>query len=436
MTLFRNTSSVLGVAIISLPMGLISSVILARFLSLEDRSYFGVAMAITAIMLVIGNLGWAPAVIYRLKKIGTPSNQIVGSTLSIFIAISIFLVLSCFLFQDFIKNTFLSGAPIELFYMILILFPLQIAGNYFCGISRGIDRFDFQNSYRLMIVIGQCIFFIIAFSLINNSVLVAMFAAILTFFIALVFLCYKIFSITGVDCKLKKNVTFPTFKFGLKSWLHALAGNIHERADILMLSSVYLFGDHSKVALYIQAIVVLNVIKILPTSICSALLPHIAGVSVRQAINDTNKVLRFGFFLLILISIFIFLIAGWIVPLAFGDMYIGAVPIIYILLPPIILQSIYVILAKFWIAIDFQKVNIILQISAMILNIVLNLYFIPKFGIMGAAFATTITYTLEALAMSLIYQRYSHSTIKEMFLLKKGDFIQVKLLIRSLLIKK
>jgi O-antigen/teichoic acid export membrane protein len=414
------------VGLLSLPLGLISSVIIARFLSLEDRGYFGVAMTISGLLVVVGNLGWPAAIIYRIKRIGTPPDHVLGTTFWLSGVVTGGLILICLFFRDNITNGFMAGAPDILFYIILALFPLQILGNYLCGIARGMDRFEIQNTYRLSILIGQCVFFALAFLLLSNDLIVAMWAALITFFIGLLILCFRILPISGVDFRLRKETSLPMIRFGFKGWIHALAGNIHERADIIMLSSTYLFGNHSQVALYIQAVLVLNIIKVLPTSICTALLPHIAGIASEKAITVICQVLRFTILLLILVALFVFLIVDWVVPAAFGENYSEAVNIIHILLPALVFQSIYTILAKFWIAIDYQRVNIILQTFAMLVNVTLNFLFIPQFGIYGAAYATVITYILEALAMIAVFKAYTNCSINVMFLIKNDDIETVK----------
>lgn len=421
MSLFRNTSSVLVVSIISIPLSLFTSIILARYLTLEDRSYYGVAITITGMLVILGNVGWPSAAIFHLKRIGIPPAEVTGATIWAGSFFSILVVAICLLNQDYIRNEFLTGAPAEIFFIALALFPLQLMGNYFCGIARGIDHFNIHNGYKLWVAVGRALFIAAALVILSGDAVTALWATLLTYAIGLLIALWRTLKLTGTYLPPKPDVFFPTLKFGLKGWVHALAGNIHERADIIMLSSAYLFGDHKQIALYLQAVATLHFIKVVPNAIGSALLPHLAGTEIHMAANETSRVLRHGNFWIFLSVVFLALVAQWVIPFAFGSDYEGAVLPFMILLPGIAFQTTYVILTKFWVAIDRQRVNIILQGVAMPLNIILNLLLIPDYGIHGAAFASLITYTAEGIAMAIIFKRHTNISFSEMYLINTSD---------------
>ena len=55
------------------------------------------------------------------------------------------------------------------------------------------------------------------------------------------------------------------------------------------------------------------------------------------------------------------------------------------------------------------------------LNITLNLFLIPKFGITGAAWATSTSCMVNLLIAFIVYIRISGNNIKDMIFLKKSD---------------
>ena len=69
---------------------------------------------------------------------------------------------------------------------------------------------------------------------------------------------------------------------------------------------------------------------------------------------------------------------------------------------------------------------------SVLLNIILNLFWIPKWGINGAALATSVSYTVMFLVTIVVYIKISGNKIKDIILIKKEDFIFYKDLLFSI----
>lgn len=61
------------------------------------------------------------------------------------------------------------------------------------------------------------------------------------------------------------------------------------------------------------------------------------------------------------------------------------------------------------------------MLFVVIINIGLNFLFIPKFGIKGAALASTIAYGVQAAFFVAIYKKFTHLNIGDILVVKKGD---------------
>ncbi|MCU4750504.1 flippase [Halobacteria archaeon AArc-curdl1] len=80
----------------------------------------------------------------------------------------------------------------------------------------------------------------------------------------------------------------------------------------------------------------------------------------------------------------------------FGSAYLGAVPVLQVLSWFILLQAIMQVTST---ALDFlgrARVRAIAKGATAVANVVLNILLIPEFGVVGAAIATVITYTIYA----------------------------------------
>ena len=54
-------------------------------------------------------------------------------------------------------------------------------------------------------------------------------------------------------------------------------------------------------------------------------------------------------------------------------------------------------------------------------NVALNLVWIPQYGIVGAALASSVSYTLVAVMVMVAYLRITGSRLSEVLLLKRED---------------
>jgi Na+-driven multidrug efflux pump len=66
--------------------------------------------------------------------------------------------------------------------------------------------------------------------------------------------------------------------------------------------------------------------------------------------------------------------------------------------------------------------NTNITITSVILNIILNIILIPKSGIAGAAWATSISYSFAFVAIVVAYSKISGNRIIDIIFIKKSDF--------------
>ena len=67
------------------------------------------------------------------------------------------------------------------------------------------------------------------------------------------------------------------------------------------------------------------------------------------------------------------------------------------------------------------ELNIYVSSVCLFLNVMLNILLIPKYGIIGAAWATSCSYTLAFVLMMIIYHRLFGVDIRDMIIIKISD---------------
>jgi O-antigen/teichoic acid export membrane protein len=101
-------------------------------------------------------------------------------------------------------------------------------------------------------------------------------------------------------------------------------------------------------------------------------------------------------------------VAGpWVVPLLFGERFAGSIAPMLVLLPGIVLMSLYLILSRNFTSRNRQQVNMVAAALALVVNVSANVWLIPRWGIVGAAASSCVSYGIAALVLLVAFVRES-----------------------------
>lgn len=181
------------------------------------------------------------------------------------------------------------------------------------------------------------------------------------------------------------------------SWLIMLstaASYIYLRIDQVMIGS---FLDSAAVGLYSAAVRLSEIWYFIPGIICSSLFPAIVNAKMtdeKKYLNRLNRLYIFLAGIALLIAIPLSLLAPWIIEILYGEAYLGAIDVLRIYIWSGIGMFLGVGVSQYLLSDNKLYTLFFLSLVPMVVNIGLNLLFIPKFGIAGAAWATLISYSI------------------------------------------
>lgn len=189
------------------------------------------------------------------------------------------------------------------------------------------------------------------------------------------------------------------------SWPLILAGlavTIYMTIDQIMLGQM--LGDEA-VGIYSAAVRVSEVWYFIPMSIVASVFPAIIAAK-KQSEALYNQRLQQLYDLMVILSLVIAIpmtfLSDWLIGFLFGSAYqqAGAVLAIHIW------ASVFVFLgvasAKWFIVEDLQMLSLQRTALGAIVNVALNFFLIPMFGIIGAAWATVVSYSIAGLFYDLL----------------------------------
>jgi O-antigen/teichoic acid export membrane protein len=372
---------------------------LPLFLSTVDYGKIGLIIAIELFLPVISLLGFERAILrfYSEKKEFKNFKNTIFKSIRI-VHLLILVLIGILYLLEFYEFAGLKVFP-DLF-LVVILVYFQGSNLFHINIIRVSED---HNKYFKARVFIQILRVILIFSLVYtfNSYLGYIIAALLTAIISNLF-----FTVTEKELNKKFNKrTFSTlFLFSWPFIFHGVAGSLLVNADKFILESYLSLTD---VGLYT-----------LTYSISSMMIFGYVGISVYlepliYKENDLKKrelLLDKFLFLAIFFGVFIFTTISissiYILPLIYGVNYEKSIQYIPLLASGYLIYPFY-LKANYKMIYEKKVLNIALvSVVSAIINIALNLFFIPKYGIVAAVLTTVISYVIQAILFVLISNKF------------------------------
>jgi O-antigen/teichoic acid export membrane protein len=182
---------------------------------------------------------------------------------------------------------------------------------------------------------------------------------------------------------------------------------IYWRIDVLMLSKL---GSVRDVGFYGAAYRIFELIVIVPQSLCLALYPQIVQ-AVRSRAGELKTIgratLRYLVAALLPGAVAATVAGGRILELLYGGEFTAAVTTLAVLVWAVIPYTWVRYHAYVLVAVDEQRIDLLLNVVMSALNVALNLALIERYGHLGAAVATLISIVCYSVCQFL-YLRWRH----------------------------
>ena len=169
--------------------------------------------------------------------------------------------------------------------------------------------------------------------------------------------------------------------------------SIYMRIDQVMIERM--IQDDAQNGYYAAAVRLSELWYFIPLSVCASVFPAILHA---KANDEKRYQLRLqqlfdvlGWFA-IFVAVFCFLFSDWIVLIAYREEYMPSADILTIHIVGGFFVSIGAVSGKWIYAEKLERIVFFRTLLGAVLNVVLNWYFLPIYGIEGAAWATVISY--------------------------------------------
>ena len=206
-------------------------------------------------------------------------------------------------------------------------------------------------------------------------------------------------------------------KYGNIIFWASLFGFLNYRIDQIMIN-VQL--GNAMLGIYSVAVTLAELVLLIPNSVNLALTGKLLNVDER----NKKQVVCFSLKLSIYICIILVVIGNLMSPLIvsiYGEEYYRSISAFSILLVGVCGASIAKIIYPYFITNGHAMVHLIVSTLTMIINIIMNFLLIGKYGIDGAAIASTISYFFYGGIYIILFKNKEKAHLKELIILSKEE---------------
>jgi O-antigen/teichoic acid export membrane protein len=420
MSLFRNVAGLMATSAALVPIGFVTSIVLARFLSVEDRGVYATVLAFAELVAILSELGWPGASVYLLRRARHEAAQVAAVGLLAISVIAALVVSACVALAPGLVARFLPGASAEVFHLAVSIVPCLLLAHVTGAIARASSRFYLWNAYRLAISLGIVIAMTFVLVVRGGALAEALWALLAVHAVVTLWLVVAVLRHTGFSLRFRNAGLGDGLRFGLKSHLQILAGRVHDRVDIFMIA--YFLAEPAQLAFYAIAAGLVQRLSMLPQAVFSAVYPHMSSLDAAEAGNLACQTNRQTLAWVLLVALPLGAVGHVLLPLLYGEDYVASVLPFIVMLPGIVLLSIYTSLGQlYFTAVDRQGYPIAAQIAGLTINVALNLWLIPRHGILGAAIANACSHAFKAGLITTVFARETGHRMRQIFMLGRGD---------------
>jgi len=407
--------------------GLGTSMLTARYLGPEKNGIIAAILVYPSLFMSVGSLGIRQSTTYFLGKGLYSETQIKRAITQIWFLTSFSCFFTCFILVYYFSS---SGNNILWALLALIPIPFTLFNTYNSGIFLGkndIKTFNKINWIPSLITFLGTFFFIVFFKFDISGYFCALILG--PIFISFLLL-FKNEFIKAFSLKFDWSIIKSMLSLGIVYAISLMIINLNYRIDTIILdklSNTYELGLYSKGAGLSQYLWQIPMLLSTVVFARSATAKNDFSFSLK-----ITQLLRLSLLIVGVLSLILFIFGRCIIFILYGYAFEGSIIVFQILLPGVIILTLFKTMNMDLAGKGKPWVSVKAMLPALIVNIVINVILIPKFGAKGAAISSTISYSVGGILFLYFYSREIGIPITQILKFSISDLDVIKYLFKKL----
>jgi O-antigen/teichoic acid export membrane protein len=209
-------------------------------------------------------------------------------------------------------------------------------------------------------------------------------------------------------------------QFGMKLHPGNIAQFLNYRLDVLLIG---LFLAPLQVGLYVTATNLTEIIWEIPHAVRTVLLQRVAASTEQPARNDmTAQVTRMTTTLVGILCLVAAILSYPMIRILYGEPYAPAAAVLVLLLPGIWALSLGKLLAIHLAGSGQPQIGTRAAVASLVATLLLDLLLIPRFGLTGAAVASSVAYILSTVVIVRAYLNTTGQRLGDVAVMHAADW--------------
>jgi len=413
----KDITGVLGSNISAVVIGLLIDVVISRQLGPEGRGLYTSVLVVPLLVVSFMMMGVRRSAVVHIGNQLFSNDRTVSGILQVLFITSFLAMLVSGLSFLYIKP---KGLDLPLVILAISSIPVRLVLAYSGGIYLGKEQFRRSNLMSWLPTLLNLLGVLLFVLMLQWDVMGALLALFLSNLIVALISLNHIFTEYKISLKPEKVVIQSLLKLGLGYAMAMLIMQLNYRVDIVLLQKL---STLKEVGFYSMGVAISDKLWQLPTAMGVVVMSRTANTQDEAMLNrSVSKLLRVSFVVVLLAALFLWFTIPYLLPLIFGVKFMPSVAVVRTMLPGILIFVLPRILNSRFAGKGQPAVLIAIFLPALIVNILLNLIWIPLYGGIGAAWASNMSYALGAIALLIVYSVKMHVPFKEIVHFERSDF--------------
>lgn len=407
-----------------------SGAAIARFLGPEGKGIVSLMTSFSILTATVACLSLEGGLAYYLSrhKLWLRSSFLLAITF----AFSLWGIATSFLliFKKILSDTFLESLVGYPFVIIIALIGIVICNRLLVGILQGLQFFRIllvpQSVTSLLLFSSLILLYVLGELSILNALLAYAFFPVI---ILIIYTSNILYTAWKIPRRKSEGMWRKVLIFSLKQHFGTIFREVNYRLDYLILAY---FLSVDKLGFYSVAVGLSELIWHIPMAVGLTTFPRIAQANYQKGCILAIQTVRLTLIISILAGILFLIIGPVLIKVVFGSKFTISITPFMILLPSAVAMAIAKVVLTNLSGLgkpEYQSIN---AFFVLFVSVFLSLILIPKYGIVGAAVAKSVGYSLAFILGMIWFTKTTKSSLTYTLLPQKGDWDNIKKMIGKL----
>ena len=417
MKLVRNVSITMVTSFLSTGAAALAAMLVANVLGAKGAGVFALARVVPTVVAAVLGAGVTMSNAYLVGGRRFSIQAITEASMALALVIGFIGWGAWIAGGSFIHARFFSSLSETAVLLVGISIPLQMIRNYLNSVQQGLQTFTEANIVLLVEDVATLLLVLPLLWGVQSGPTVIVFAAVGGSAVScLASIWYLVKHGYKPWPRLHRELSLEMMRFGLKGHIGRIANMLNWRLDVMILS---MLAPVEIVGYYAVATKVAETFRPLSAAFTFVLRPMIASLSVSEARAQGVALYR-RVFALNLVLVFIMAFAGGpIIIRMFGPDFAAAVPAFQILLIGLAALGGAGVLNGYNVGIGRPEFNSYTALAGLVITVIGDVTLIPPYSLMGAAFTSSVAYTVKAAALTFLFLSTSGISLPQLMGMKE-----------------